>query len=79
MGGLMWVGKKMKLSAPKVGTTAAESFVTSTAGGRALCLTISFFASLLGVPIRSSSDGGFLTLLLTGKWTHTSISLHLGF
>lgn len=75
----MWVGKKMKLSAPKVGTTAAESFVTSTAGGRALCLTISFFASLLGVPIRSSSDGGFLTLLLTGKWTHTSISLHLGF
>lgn len=74
----MWVGKK-NLSAPKVGTTAAENFVTSTTGGRALCLAISFPASLLGVPIRSSSDVGFLTLLLMGKWTHTSISLHLGF
>lgn len=69
----------MKPSASKVGATAAESFVTSTTGGRTLCLAISFLASLLGLPIRSSSDGGFLTLLLTGKWTQTSISLHLGF
>lgn len=72
-------GKNMKPSASKVGATAAESFVTSTTGGRVLCLAISFLASLLGLPIRSSSDGGFLTLLLTGKWTQTSVSLHLGF
>lgn len=72
-------GKKMRLGAPKVGRTAAGSFVTRTTGGRALCLAVSFLASLLGVPIRSSSDGGFLTLLLIGKWTHTIISLHLGF
>lgn len=72
-------GKQMKFSASKAGATAAESFVTSTAGGRVLCLPIYFLTSLLGLPIRSSSDGGFLTLLLTGKWTQTSISLHLGF